>query len=75
MEQDRSKGSWKREPLITTARGDRMTEDAAMWIVFWSLLGMVIVGVLLPILMPGLVRYIDRNVLGTGKDGPKGHSH
>ena len=52
-----------------------MTEDVAMWVVFWLLLGMVVVGVLLPILLPGLVRYVDRNVLGSGKDGTKGHSH
>jgi hypothetical protein len=52
-----------------------MTEDTAMWIVFWSLLGMVVVGILLPMLVPGLVRYIDRNVLGSGKEGSKGHGH
>lgn len=40
-----------------------MSEREALVIVVWALLGMTIVGALLPAAFPGLVRYVDRTVL------------
>jgi hypothetical protein len=48
-----------------------MSEREAVLIVFWALLIMTVVGALLPTLLPGLVRFVNRVILK--EDGAGGH--
>ncbi len=40
-----------------------MTERAALYAVLWALGVMVVIGALLPLIWPGLIRFVNRSVL------------
>jgi len=50
-----------------------MSEREAVVIVFWALFIMIVVGALLPHLLPGLVRFVNRTILKEGNTD--NHSH
>lgn len=50
-----------------------MSEREAVVIVLWALFSMIVVGALLPHVLPGLVRFVNRTILKEGNSGD--HSH
>jgi hypothetical protein len=50
-----------------------MDERQAVYVVLWALGVMIVVGALLPKLLPGLVRYVNRVILKEGDAGGHGH--
>jgi len=40
-----------------------MSERQAVLLVLWALGTMIIIGALLPTLLPGLIRFVDRTIL------------
>jgi hypothetical protein len=50
-----------------------MDERQAVYVVLWGLGAMVVVGALLPVVLPGLVRFVNRTILKEGNAGDHGH--
>lgn len=46
-----------------------MTERAALTFVLWALGVMIVIGALLPLVWPGLIRFFDRTVLKENDTG------
>lgn len=50
-----------------------MSEREAVLIVLWALFSMIVVGALLPHLLPGLVGFVNRTVLKEDSTGDHRH--
>ncbi len=48
-----------------------MTERVALTVVLWALGIMIVIGALLPLVWPGLIRFVNRTVLK--EDGAENH--